>query len=443
MTDAQDQGSPPPHVEVVAAAAPGAGEGLALPPTAVADTKAAAPAATPRRAYAALGALAVAMFLYVSNEISPLGLNAMIAEDLQESEATVGLLISVGAIVVILTSIPLALAATRVPFRWTLTGAGALFTVGMAVSAASDSFGELVVGRVLGAAAHAMFWAVVTPAAAGMFPVQVRGRMVARVMVGSSVAGVAGLPALTWLAQAAGWRASYVAMTAVSAAVAVAIAVLLPTFKGSEGSTARGELPSWPAFVRVLAIAALTVGSLAVLWTYITPYLLDVPGFSAAAIPLLMAAGGALSVVAMVVIGRFLDRFPVRSLVVGLGMLLVVYLGLGQAWSVPAVAAALVLLQGFCWSIIVAAMMNWAMRHAPGRTDVAVAAYNSAYNAGNAVGPIIGATLLGSASAGVLPWASAVLVGGALLVVLSSRPWHLLERMRARRRPRTLARSSR
>ncbi|MDN4473493.1 MFS transporter [Demequina zhanjiangensis] len=436
MTDARDPLEPEPHVEVVASPAPGAGEGLALPPTLVGSPPSEAPSVAPRRAYAALAALAVSMFLYVSNEIAPLGLNAVVAESLGESEATVGLLISVGAFVVILTSVPLALAASRVPYRWTLTGAGTLFTVAMALSATADTFGELVVGRVLGAAAHAMFWAVVTPAAAGMFPVRVRGRMVARVMIGSSVAGVAGLPALTWLAQAAGWRTSYMAMTAVSAVVAIAIAVLLPTFKGSEGSTARGELPSWPAFVRVLAIAALTVGSLAVLWTYITPYLLQVPRFSATAIPLLLAIGGALGVVAMVAIGRFLDRFPVRSLVVGLTMLLAVYLGLGQAGSVPAIAAAMVMLQGFCWSIIVAAMMNWAMRHAPGRTDVAVAAYNSAYNAGNAGGPIIGATLLGSASAGVLPWASAALVAGALLVVLTSRPWHLLERMRARRRPR-------
>ncbi|WNM23491.1 MFS transporter [Demequina capsici] len=425
-----------PHVEVVASPVPVAGEGLALP--AAASAPATPAPVPPRRAYAALAALAVAMFLYVSNEIAPLGLNAVIAADLSVSEARVGLLISVGAVVVILASVPLALAAGRLPYRWTLVGAGTLFTAAMAVSAASGTFGELVLGRVLGATAHAMFWAVVTPAAAGMFPVAVRGRMVAKVMIGSSVAGVAGLPGTTWLAQVAGWRTPYTVMACLAVAVTVSIALLLPTFRGSEGSSARGELPSWPAFARVLAIAALTVGSLAVLWTYITPYLLEVPGFSAGVIPLLMLGGGALGVAAMATVGRFLDRYPVRSLLVGLAMLTAVYLGLGVGGGLQAVAVAMVLLQGFCWSVIVAAMMNWAMRHAPGRTDVAVAAYNSAYNVGNAAGPLLGATLLGSMSAAVLPWAAALLVAGAIVVVASSRPWNLLARMRAARAPSPL-----
>lgn len=383
---------------------------------------------------AAVVALAVSMFLYVSNEIAPLGLISVIASDLGEAESTVGLLIAAGAASVIVLSVPLALVAKRIPYRWSITAAGALLVCAMAIHAASSTFEMLVVGRLLGAAAHALFWAVVTPAAAGMFPVHVRGRMVSRTMIGASAAGVAGLPGLTWVAQASSWQTSYLLLAALAVVATAAVAVLLPTFRGDEGSTARGELPSWPAFVRVLLIAALSVGSLATIWTYITPYLLQVPGFAPATVPLLMAFGGAVGVLAMALVGRFLDRWPVRSVAAGLAMLLAVYLLLGFAGSVPAVAAAMVLLQGFSWSIAVAAMLNWAMRHAPGRTDIAVATYNSSFNAGNAAGPFIGSAILAGAGASALPWAAAGLITLALAVLASARPWGLLERMRLARR---------
>lgn len=418
----------PARVAVAASTVPGTADSVALP-------NAAAPVPAPaevsrRRAVAAIIALAASMFLYVSNEIAPLGLISVIAADLGETESTVGLLIAAGAASVIVLSVPLALLAKRVPYRWTLTAAGVLFAGALVMHAASTSFEMLVAGRLLGAAAHALFWAVVTPAAAGMFPVQVRGRMVSRTMIGASAAGVAGLPGLTWIAQTTSWQTSYLLLAALTVLATAAVAVLLPTFRGDEGSTARGELPSWPAFIRVLCVAALSVGSLATVWTYITPYLLQVPGFAPATVPLLLAAGGGVGVVAMALVGRFLDRWPVRSVAVALAMLLVVYLVLGLAGSVPAVSVAMVLLQGFSWSVAVAAMLNWGMRHAPGRTDIAVAAYNSSFNAGNALGPFIGAALLAGAGAAVLPWASAGLVTVALAVVASSRPWHLLERMR-------------
>lgn len=178
----------PAQVAVAASTVPGAADSVALPDPA-------APVAAPaevseRRAVAAIIALAASMFLYVSNEIAPLGLISVIAADLGETESTVGLLIAAGAASVIVLSVPLALLAKRIPYRWTLTATGVLFTGALVMHAASTTFEMLVVGRLIGAAAHALFWAVATPAAAGMFPVEVRGRMVSRTMIGASAAGV-------------------------------------------------------------------------------------------------------------------------------------------------------------------------------------------------------------------------------------------------------------
>ncbi|MDX5318185.1 MAG: hypothetical protein LPK38_02310, partial [Actinomycetes bacterium] len=94
---------------------------------------------------------------------------------------------------------------------------------------------------------------------------------------------------------------------------------------------------------------------------------------------------------------------------------------------------AMLVLQGFCWSIVVASHLNWGMRHAPGRTDVLMALYQSLYNVGNMVGPIAGGWILAAYGPEWLPAASVVLAGAALVVVLTGRPWGLLGRMRAAR----------
>ena len=56
---------------------------------------------------------------------------------------------------------------------------------------------------------HGAYFGVASLVAASMAPPARKGRAVALVMLGLSVANVVGVPAATWLGQQLGWRAAY------------------------------------------------------------------------------------------------------------------------------------------------------------------------------------------------------------------------------------------
>ena len=419
------------HTAVVSYPVAGEGAILSSGPVGAVRTP---PPVSHGRAIAALTVLALAAFVFVTAEVLPLGLMTPIASGLGVAESTVGLLITIQAAVVVLGSVPLAAAAKRLRPRTALLISLAVFAAGLAVSATAQSFAQLATGRGISAVAHALVWAVVTPAAAGMFAPEVRGRMVSRLLLGGSGAGVIGLPATTWLAQQVGWQAAYWVLLGASALLLVGLVALMPGFRAEEGTAARGELPSTTMFIRVLVSIALAVGSMAVTWTYISPFLVRVTGFGPATVPALLALGGVAGTLTTAFVGRYLDRWPVRSAVVGLGLLVAMFAGLSVAGSNVPATLALLVVQGFCWAVVVASHLNWAMRHAPGRTDVLMAGYQSLYNMGNMLGPIAGGAILAAHGAAWLPVASTALAGAAFLVVLTVRPWGLLERLRRERR---------
>ena len=374
-----------------------------------------------RRAMWSLFVLALAVFVFSCNEGSALGVISVVAEDMGRSEAVVGLMTTVFSVVGLLVSIPAAMLLGRFPRRHVLAGTVAMLTLGLVIVSTAPTFELLLAGRAVTALGHASFWAICTPTVAGMFAAAERGKSVSRLLLGASASGVLGIPAVTWLAQNAGWRAPYAVLAVAAGALAVAVFLVMPTFRASQGTAARGELPSWHIFARILVVAGLTVGSFGLTWTFITPFATDVAGMPDSAVPTLLLLGGVSGLIAMWFVGRVLDRYPVRSVAVGLFMLGGVWAGMMLLGSIPAVTIACVILQGFAWSVLVASMVMWAIRHAPGSTDTANAIYATVFNAGIVGGSLIGAVLLASVGASWLPVASLVVTAAAGALVWTMR----------------------
>lgn len=64
----------------------------------------------------------------------------------------------------------------------------------------------MLVARLLTALAQALFWAVMGPAAVGLFAPEVRGRVVGALSIAGSLALVLGVPAGTWLGRQSDWH---------------------------------------------------------------------------------------------------------------------------------------------------------------------------------------------------------------------------------------------
>ncbi|WP_291378390.1 MFS transporter [Demequina sp.] len=423
-----------PRDETPVYASPFSGESLFIPDEATTDQGALADAAagdagtppepptppvSPARANVVLVALAVSAFLFVTNEIAPMGLLKSMSEDLGRSEAQLGMAATVFAIAVMFATLPLAMLTTRMVRRWVLVAALVIFTAGTLLAAIADSYAVLMASRALTGISHALFWAVVTPAAAGMFPLAQRGRSVARLLLGPASAGVVGLPAATYLAQQTHWHAPFWILTGGGVLLAVLVAVLMPSFRTEQGTMVRGEFPSMRKFLRVMAVTGLMTAAMALTWTFFSPFVTEVSGFADDTVAILLFVGGLTGVVTTWLVARFLDRWPVKAVALGLALILVMWTGLAVGGQFKPVVVAMIGLQGISWSILVISVVNWALRHSPWTVDIGNATYATLFNAGNVVGSRVGAVMLGTWGARWLPVASMVLIAVALALVLT------------------------
>ena len=161
------------------------------------------------KASGALLGLAMGTFVYVTTETLPIGLLLLMSADLGVTPSAAGLLVTWYGLVVVVASLPLTQLTRRVPRRPLLSGLLGVFVLATWASAAASGYWVLLGARVVTALSQALFWAVVVPTAAGLFPPRLRGRVVAVVLGGGSLAAVLGLPLGTWLGQQAGWRAAH------------------------------------------------------------------------------------------------------------------------------------------------------------------------------------------------------------------------------------------
>ena len=405
----------------LAAPAPGTSASAVVPHPGSAATPWTAPT-SPRRAVAALVMLALAAFVIVTNEIAPQGLIRLMAADLGRSESALGLATTVFAVTIMVATLPLALLTTKLPRRPVVVGVMLWWSMGTLVAATSDTFAQLLVGRVLSGMGQALFWAVAAPAVASMFAPHLRGRSVTRLMLGASAAGVIGLPMSTWLGQRTDWQVPFLIVGIGGLALAVGLAFIMPTLRPSERPTTRGDVPSLKHFMRVVIVVFLATSSMAVTWTYITPFFVEVSGYDESTVPALLALGGAVGVVAMWLAGRYLDRWPVKSIMVGLSGLLIAWLLLSLLGTFKVAAIGAIVMQGVSWSLLVAAMLNWALRHSPWSSDIGAGAQASFFNGGMAAGSILGAGMLSWWGAQSLPFASAGLVVVSIVIVLIGAP---------------------
>ncbi|MCG5459104.1 MFS transporter [Micromonospora sp. PSH03] len=381
-----------------------------------------------RRAVYALAALSAATFCYVTTEVLPIGLLTLIAPDLGRSRSEAGLLVTGYAVVVMVVALPLTRVTRRVPRRPLLAGALGVFAAATAVSAFATSYEVLLAARLVSATTNGVFWAVVFPVAISMFPANIRGRIVARLSIGNALGPVLGVPLSTWLGGQAGWRAAFVAMAVFGFVTCVAVALLLPSVTPQQSAGDIGPMPDRPRFVVLLLATVLAVTGAMGAFTYMTVFLLDVSGFAAASLGLLLFVQGSFGVAGTWAVGRVLDRFPLGVVLVLLGLLTAAMLGLHGVGASKVLTIPLLAVAGMSFSSLIAGVQHRVMQVAPSTTDMASASLSVAFNFGLAAGSLIGAGLLATAGVRVIP-----LFGGLLTAVaMALLAGHEMSRRRGR-----------
>lgn len=153
--------------------------------------------------------IAVTAFIFNTSEFMPVALLTDIAASFAVSEAQAGMLISVYAWMVMALSLPLMMAASRMEFKRLLLLVVLIFALGQFLSAIATSYFMLMGARIVVACAHAIFWSIASPMAIRVVSEDHRHSAMGIVVMGSSVALIAGLPLGRVVGLVLGWRMTF------------------------------------------------------------------------------------------------------------------------------------------------------------------------------------------------------------------------------------------
>ncbi|WP_394436711.1 Cmx/CmrA family chloramphenicol efflux MFS transporter [Streptomyces sp. SGAir0957] len=373
--------------------------------------------------------LAVAVFAMGTSEFMLAGLLPDIASDLDVSVGTASTLTSAFAIGMVVGA-PLAAALSRDwPRRSTLFGCVVTFAAAHGMGACTTGFPVLFAARVVAALANAGFLAVALTVAATLVPPDKKGRALAVLLAGTTLATVVGVPGGSLLGALFGWRATFWAVAALCLPAALGILRGIPaehatgrtTEQTTGGPALRAELAQLtrPKLLHVLLLGTLVNAATFAGFTFLAPVVTDIAGLSDAWVPVSLALFGAGAFAGVTVAGRLSDRYPGRVVAVGGPLALTGWCALAVLADAPITLLALVCVQGALSFALGSTLITRVLYEASAAPVMAGSYATAALNIGAAAGPLVAAATLGTGAGTLGPlWASGFLIAVALLIAL-------------------------
>jgi DHA1 family inner membrane transport protein len=387
-----------------------------------------------RQVRPALIALSLGGFGIGVTEFVAMGLLPGIARDLLPEQwalspvaatATAGHLISAYALGVVVGAPLLAVLGARMPRKRLLLGFLIGFVVATALAAVLPSYGLVMAARFIAGLPHGAYFGIASVVASDLLGPGNKGRAGSFILAGLTIANVFGVPTITWIGQAAGWRVAYLVVAGVFAVALAAVASLVPQQPRGQGAGIRGELSAFRS-VQVwvaIGIGAIGTGGFFAVYSYVAPLVTGTAGLSEDLVPWALVVTGLGMTVGNLVGGAVADRGTGRALLV-----------FGAATAVALVLVGLVSSSGpgLFGSLFVLGLATMALAptvqarlmHAAGSAEGLGASLNhAAMNIGNALGALLGGIALATTQdARNTAWVGLVLCGlGILLSVVGVR----------------------
>lgn len=373
-------------------------------------------------------ALFLAAFAFGTTEFVIAGVLPEVAAGLSVEIPTAGYLVSGYAIGIAVGGPLLTLATARISRKTLLLGLTVAFTVGQAACAMAQDFPAMLVLRVAVAVAHGAYFGVAMVVAVGLVPERQRGMAVALILSGLTVSNIVGVPAGTAIGNIWGWRATFWVVCALGIVALIAMAILLPSGRAEKyrpGNLANevralGRQQVWTSLILMLM---LMLGQFC-LYTYITPFLLEVTGIEASLIPWVLLLNGVGATIGVFLGGRLADWKLMPSLIAMLalqGVLLAVIYAVSP-YPVPMIVA--ITLWGTLNFSIGAPIQTRILTWTADASNLASSLIPSGFNIGIALAASLGAVML-NAGYGYrsLPLAGIVAMVVAVVAAALSYAW--------------------
>lgn len=340
-------------------------------------------------------ALACGGFGIGTGEFAIMGLLPNVAESFSVSTPVAGYVISAYALGVVIGAPLIAVAGARASRRRLLLVLMSVFAVGNLASAVAPDFTSFTTLRFLSGLPHGAYFGVSALVAASLVPVHMRARAVGYVMLGLTVATLAGTPIMAVFGQSVSWRVMFLAVGAIGALTATLIWIYLPRDKPDEKASVTRELVAFthPQVLLTLTLAATGFGGMFSIFSYIAGTATEVAGMATGMIPVIMILFGVGMNVGNVVGSKLADM----SLMGTIGGMLVFNVAVMTLFGLTAQSPVMLCLSVFligCTFAAGPAVQTRLMDVAADGQTLAAASMHSAFNVANALGAWLGGLVI-------------------------------------------------
>lgn len=337
-------------------------------------------------------ALAVGAFIFNTTEYIPIALLSDIGQSFDKPATEVGMMITVYAWIVALLSLPLMLMTKNIERRKLLLMLFALFALFHALSFFSWNFNILLVSRIGIALTHAVFWSITASLAVRLAPTGKTNQALGLLSTGTVLAMVLGIPLGRVVGQYFGWQLSFLLIGVCAAGVMLVLAKNLPALP-SQNTGSLSSLPSLFKRRNLMLLYAMTVLIITAHFTaysYIEPFVLQVGGFKAEQVTIVLSLYGLAGFAASYLFGKWFAKSQRLFMFGAVAVILLSALLLLPFASFPYAVYALVFIWGVAIVIVSLGMVSKVLAFASDATDVANSIYSGLYNVGIGGGALLG-----------------------------------------------------
>lgn len=354
------------------------------------------PAATSaQHPWMAVTAVGLATFSVVTTEMLPVGLLTPIAETLDTSTGTAGLMISLPALLAALFAPLVVIASGGIDRRKILCGLLGLLVVANLASALAPSMSWMLAARVLVGFCMGGIWAIAGGLACRFVPEHSVGLATSIIFGGVAAASVLGVPLGALIGDFAGWRWAFGGMALFCGLVLALHLAVIPGLPVTGSVTLRqfgDQLANRKLQVGLLLTLALVAGHFMV-FTFVRPLLVSVSGFDTQWVGALLFAYGFAGIVGNFLAGVIAAQRTAQTLIaISFGLLLTpaLFLIVGNS----NLGGIVLLVWGLAYGGVSVGLMTWMMKAAPRAMEIATALYVGVFNVAIALGAWAGGLVL-------------------------------------------------
>ena len=341
-------------------------------------------------------ALAIGAFAIGTTEFSPMGFLPQIAENLNISIPTAGMLITAYALGVMIGAPIMTLWFGHFPRRKALIILMGIFTLGNIFAAIAPNYWGLMGARIFTSLNHGAFFGIGSIVAISVVPKDKQASAVAMMFMGLTIANIGGVPLATWIGQNIGWRMSFALIAILGIITMLSLWKALPEGELGQRPDVKAELKVLTRLPVVLALltTVMSAGAMFTLYTYIAPSLHHITHATPTVITFMLVLIGIGFSIGNHLGGKFADLSVTKTLIGFLVVLMVMMLLFPILAKTTIGAGIALIIWGAAAFAVVPPLQMRVMSVAHEAPGLASSVNIGAFNLGNALGAAAGGAVL-------------------------------------------------